>query len=97
MMHSYSEIKEEPHRTRCVLILVVMDDALVPCVRCHKDNKLLVLILVVMDDALVLVVFLKHYLIQPVLILVVMDDALVPNIKTIINHDSSRLNPCCNG
>ena len=38
-----------------VLILVVMDDALVPKVVENKKSSLEVLILVVMDDALVLV------------------------------------------
>ena len=61
-----------------VLILVVMDDALVPMYKNLPQLWQMVLILVVMDDALVHGgVGYRYYKNRRVLILVVMDDALV--------------------
>ena len=53
MMHSYDN--EEPRGTRCqcVLILVLMDDALVLSTLGLTDDQRKVLILFLMDDALV--------------------------------------------
>ena len=81
-----------------VLILVVMDDALVPSLRKRSPKIYQVLILVVMDDALVLVKFGSVVNVRVVLILVVMDDALVHPGQTF--HTTGMvisLNPCCNG
>ena len=60
-----------------VLILVLMDDALVPTNTKGLLNSLPVLILVLMDDALVLDVDFGPEYDYIVLILVLMDDALV--------------------
>ena len=55
MMHSYESLNQGSRNLICVLILVLMDDALVHMKRFIKGLiLLLVLILVLMDDALVL-------------------------------------------
>ena len=54
MMHSHSEPDSTFDGSEEVLILVVMDDALAPSMKCSPCSKTTVLILVVMDDALAL-------------------------------------------
>ena len=53
MMHSYGAKSVKNLKVKCVLILVVMDDALVHPKSRKGQRFRLVLILVVMDDALV--------------------------------------------
>ena len=60
-----------------VLILVVVDDSLVPHKFAVKVEAEKVLILVVVDDSLVQMYYLLRHIHQQVLILVVVDDSLV--------------------
>ena len=76
-MHSYREADDVISFTTKVLILVLMEDALVPDTEMLEEEEDLVLILVLMEDALVRVVDRWKRVYPRVLILVLMEDALV--------------------
>ena len=97
-MHSYCLVEGRPS-FHCVLILVLMEDALVLRVLTfHRPNSSPVLILVLMEDALVHRVNLQLKAGDEVLILVLMEDALVhcAGCCSIIPIWDG-LNPCFNG
>ena len=80
-----------------VLILVVVDDSLVPHKFAVKVEAEKVLILVVVDDSLVQMYYLLRHIHQQVLILVVVDDSLVQMLRSMSLEHAMCLNPCCSG
>ena len=80
-----------------VLILVVVDDGLVPNDELHTYARSTVLILVVVDDGLVPICIGSYSFGSEVLILVVVDDGLVPVVAKAEELGIRGLNPCCSG
>ena len=82
---------------RLVLILVVVDDSLVPIYALGIYQAELVLILVVVDDSLVPIMLFAIQRDMVVLILVVVDDSLVLSLNNKLKEWNEGLNPCCSG
>ena len=80
-----------------VLILVVVEDGLVLCLRWYSWNGCWVLILVVVEDGLVRVIIVGLVVLLCVLILVVVEDGLVLATLRLVLEWLTCLNPCCSG